>query len=57
VLEILARYRPDLVVIPVDAQPIGLLMVLGLDPGSTVLADSFATIMDKYRRPDPQEVP
>ena len=57
ILEILARYRPDLVVVPVDTRPTGLLLVLGLDPSSTVLSDSFEQILAEYRKPDPQPVP
>ncbi|MBA3530276.1 MAG: class I SAM-dependent methyltransferase [Propionibacteriaceae bacterium] len=56
-LEVLGRYRPDLVVLPVGTQPTGLLLVLGLDPDSTVLADHYDEIMAEYRRPDPQPVP
>jgi hypothetical protein len=57
VLAVLDRYRPDLVVIPIDTKPTGLLAVVGLDPGSTVLADNFGEIMAEIRRPDPQVVP
>jgi hypothetical protein len=57
VLEVLARYRPDLTVMIVGTQPTGLLLVSGLDPGSTVLADNYDAIMAEYRRPDPQPVP
>ena len=56
-LEVLARYRPDLVVVPVQTQPTGLLLVSGLDPANTVLADSYDEIMAEFRRPDPQPVP
>jgi hypothetical protein len=56
-LEVLARYRPDLVVVPVDTRPTGLLLVTALDPASTVLTDSFDEILAEYRRPDPQPVP
>lgn len=56
-LEVLARYRPDLVVVPVGTQPTGLLLVLGLDPSSTVLSDHYDEIMAEFRRPDPQPVP
>jgi len=56
-LAVLERYRPDLVVLPVSTQPTGLLLVLGLDPKSTVLADAYAEIMAEFRQPDPQPVP
>jgi haloalkane dehalogenase len=51
IVEVLARYRPDLIVVPVGTEPTGLLLVMGLDPGSTVLADSYDQIMAEYRRP------
>jgi hypothetical protein len=57
IIEVLAHYRPDLSVIPVGTQPTGLLLVMGLDPRSSVLTDNYTEIMAQYRRPDPQPVP
>jgi len=56
-LEVLARYRPELVVLPVDTEPTGLLLVLGTDPQNTVLADHYDEIMAEFRHADPQPVP
>lgn len=56
-LAVLARYRPDLVVVPVGTRPTGLLLVVGLDPDNTVLTDAYDEIMAEFRRPDPQPVP
>lgn len=56
-VEVLARYRPDLVVIPVGTHPTGLLLVTALDPSDTTLPDRFDEIMAEFRRPDPQPVP
>ncbi len=56
-LEVLGRYRPDLVVIPIQTQPTGLLLVCGLDPQNTTLTDNYDQIMAEFRRPDPQPVP
>lgn len=56
-LEVLARYRPDLVVVPVDTAPTGLLFVFGLDPESTVLSDHYDEIIANFRVSDPQPVP
>lgn len=56
-VEVLARYRPDLVVVPVATQPSGLLIVAALDPANTTLADHFDEILTLFRRPDPQPVP
>lgn len=57
IIEVLARYRPELSVVPVATQPTGLLLVIGLDPQSTVLADNYPEILAEFRRPDPQHVP
>lgn len=56
-LEVLAEYRPDLVVLPVGTRPTGLLLVTALDPASTILSDHFDEILARFRRPDPQPVP
>jgi hypothetical protein len=56
-LAVLARYRPELIVLTVGTQPTGLLLVMGLDPTSTVLSDHYDEIMAEYRKPDPQPVP
>ena len=56
-LAVLARYRPDLVVVPIGTQPTGELLVAGLDPADTTLRDAFDEILTEYRRPDPQPVP
>jgi hypothetical protein len=57
IVSVLARERPDLVLLPVDTQPTGLLLVLGLDPQSTVLDDRYDQILRESVVPDPQEVP
>ena len=44
VIEILGRYRPDLVTVLVDTQPTGQLVVFGADPKSTVLKDKYDEI-------------
>ena len=57
ILVVLAEYRPELSVIPVNTRPTGLLLVTGLDPTSTVLTDHFDEILARHRRSDPQVVP
>lgn len=57
IIEVLARYRPELSVIPVGTQPTGLLLVMGLDPQNTVLTDNYRQIIADFRQPDPQRVP
>ncbi len=57
VLETLEQHRPDLICLRVGTEPTGLGLILGLDPGSTVLADAYARIGREIVTPDPQEVP
>ena len=54
---VLARYRPDLICIPMNTQPTGVLLVLGLDPANTVLHDNYDEIVKEYAVEDPQPVP
>jgi Methyltransferase domain len=54
---VLERYRPDLVVVPVDTVSTGVLLVVGLDPASTVLRDHYDEIVAEYATLDPQSVP
>lgn len=57
VIEVLRRYRPEVSTVLVDTQPTGLMVVLGLDPASTVLSENYDEIMTSLRSPDPQPVP
>ncbi|MFI2103376.1 class I SAM-dependent methyltransferase [Isoptericola sp. NPDC019693] len=57
VADVLRAYRPDLTVLPVDTSPTGVVVVLGLDPSSTVLSDSYDRIIEEYLHSDPQPVP
>jgi Methyltransferase domain len=56
-LGILARHRPDLMCLRIGTEPTGLLLVLGLDPDSRVLAERYDDIVRDAVRPDPQDVP
>jgi len=56
-LAILDRHRPDLLRLRVDTEPTGLLLVLGLDPTSRVLAERFDGIVAAAVQPDPQLAP
>ena len=57
VAQVLEKYRPDLVVVPIDTEPTGLVLVVGLDPTSTVLTDHYDEILTEYAVADPQTVP
>jgi Methyltransferase domain len=57
ITDALQRNRPDLLVLPLDIHPTGVLLVLGADPESTTLDERFDELVAEYVRPDPQEVP
>ena len=57
VVEILRQRRPDLVVLPVNTEPTGVVVVVGLDPHSTVLGDIYDEVLEALESPDPQHVP
>jgi hypothetical protein len=56
-LGVLREYRPDVMLLPVDVEPAGLLLVLGADPDDAVLASCYEEIVSAQVRPDPQRVP
>lgn len=57
VAEFLREHRPDLTVIPVNTSPTGTVIVVGLDPSSTVLADRYEDLLPVCLAEDPQQVP
>lgn len=57
VATVLRRLRPDLVVVEVDTQPTGVVLIFGADPGSTVLRDQYESLLKEFVVPDPQPVP
>ncbi|MFC4783172.1 class I SAM-dependent methyltransferase [Nocardioides sp. MAHUQ-72] len=57
VIESLRTLRPDLVVLEVDTQPTGTLVILNPDPRSRVLAGAYDDLVADYVQPDPQVVP
>ncbi len=54
---VLRAHRPDLVVLPMNTHPTGLLVVLGADPANEVLRNRYDALLQEWVRPDPQEVP
>jgi predicted O-methyltransferase YrrM len=56
-ISILRQYRPELIVIPVDSRPTGLVVVLAPDMASTVLRDAYEEIVGANMAADPQPVP
>jgi hypothetical protein len=57
IIPVLARYRPDLIAIPLDTSPTGILVVLGADPGNAALRDHYDEIVAEWVVPDPQSIP
>jgi predicted O-methyltransferase YrrM len=57
VVTVLREHRPDLVVLPLNTSPTGTLVVLGLDPSSTVLDERFDELVPFLEALDPQAVP
>ena len=57
VIEVLRRYRPELVILPVDTQPTGTLVVMGADPANRVLQTAYDQIVRTWAVPDPQSLP
>lgn len=53
----LRKFRPDLVLIGVDTQPTGLLMVTGFDPERRLSPGRVDAIAASEVRPDPQPIP
>lgn len=49
------KYRPDLVVYPIDAAPTGLIVVTNLDPSSDVLERDYFRIVSEFSRISLQE--
>lgn len=56
-IPVLARYRPDLLCLPVDTAPTGVLMVFGADASSKVLSEAYDEIVAEWLTDDPQKVP
>ena len=57
VTAVLERYRPDLTTVLLDTQPTGMLLVLGLDPSSTVLTHSYDEILAEFVTGEPGPLP
>jgi hypothetical protein len=47
---VLGELRPDLLLLPLDTAPTGLLLVAGLDPGNRVLPDCYDELVEHYGR-------
>jgi len=56
-IDVLRQYRPELVVLPVDTEPTGMLVVIGADPANEVLRTAYDEIVREVVGPDPQSLP
>lgn len=56
-VEIVSRRRPDLVVLPINTWPTGTAIVVGADPSSTVLEDTYDAEVPYLEAEDPQKPP
>jgi hypothetical protein len=54
---VLARYRPDLLMLRLDVEPAGLLLVAGFDPSSRALREDYNPIARELMYGAPPEVP
>lgn len=57
VLYVFAARRPDLLLVLVDTEPTGTLLVARPDPASRILAEHLDDIVGDYVQPDPQPIP
>jgi hypothetical protein len=57
VIPVLRQYRPDLLILPVDTAPTGVLVVLGADPTNEALKTHYDKIIETWITPDPQDIP
>ena len=51
--DILAEYRPDLILIPLDTEPTGLLLIVGLDKNNRVLWENYNPILSRFKEMHP----
>ena len=57
IIAVLRKHRPDLVVLPMDTTPTGVLVVLGADARNRRLRSAYDRLVAQQLRPDPQDVP
>lgn len=53
--DVLRRHRPDLTLLPINTEPTGSYLVVGLDPTSTVLDKVYEEVLPQLSAPDPQK--
>lgn len=56
-IPVLERYRPDLLCVPLNSAPTGVMLVFGLDSSNSVLSEAYDEIIAEWLTEDPQRVP
>lgn len=56
-IAVIQRHRPDLLVVAVDTEPTGVVVVFGADASSAVLRERYDAIVADFLVADPQQVP
>lgn len=54
---VLRQHRPDLIVLPMNTAPTGVLVVLGADPYNATLHERYDRLLTEWITPDPQRIP
>jgi hypothetical protein len=57
IMSCLRTHRPDLLLLPIDTYPTGLLLVAGLDPGNQELSRKYSQIIEELTNEPRQPVP
>ncbi len=55
--QVLREHRPDLTLLPLNTEPTGSYMIVGLEPSNTVLDEAYESLVPFLTSPDPQVVP
>lgn len=56
-VQIIARHRPDLVVLLINTWPTGTAIVVGSDPASSILSEAYPAELPYFEAEDPQSPP
>ncbi len=56
-VEVIARHRPDLLVLMINTSPTGTAIILGADPSSDVLEQAYPSELPYFEAADPQSPP
>ncbi len=57
IMECLAEFRPDLILIPINTKPSGMLLVAGLNSKNTTLIDNYNSIVRRFTNDNVKTIP